>query len=145
FIVLQAQVTFGIGLLIVILQWGATLVAGYIVSLVLGAILGTIAWSPQPGTAANRADQGQVEPNMRQRAKATERKKTAEKHKQVDGEDQEESKQPKTLGKIETELQDAAKNPREYLQNAGESLKGYANSNLEELKEQLAPLTRHLP
>src|SRR5262249_16223907 len=42
FVVLQADVTFGFGLLIVVLQWGATVVAGYIVSLLFGVVLSAI-------------------------------------------------------------------------------------------------------
>lgn len=39
--VLQAQVTFRFGLLIVLLQWGATFVAGYILALLFGVALST--------------------------------------------------------------------------------------------------------
>src|SRR5207248_4268205 len=42
FIVLQADVTFGFGLLIVVLQWVATVVAGYVVSLLFGVALSAI-------------------------------------------------------------------------------------------------------
>ena len=45
-VVLEAQVNFGFGLLIVFLQWTATVVAGYIVSLLFGVALTTIGWTP---------------------------------------------------------------------------------------------------
>jgi hypothetical protein len=42
FIVLEADVSYGFGLLIVVLQWIATVVAGYIVSLLFGVVLSVI-------------------------------------------------------------------------------------------------------
>jgi hypothetical protein len=41
-VVLQAQVTFRFGLLIVLMQWGATVVAGYVVSLLFGVALNSV-------------------------------------------------------------------------------------------------------
>jgi hypothetical protein len=51
-IVFEAQVNFAIGLAVVLLQWTATIVAGYIVSLLFGVVLSSVGWPPQPQTVA---------------------------------------------------------------------------------------------
>ncbi|HZY88566.1 MAG TPA: hypothetical protein VFE78_27330 [Gemmataceae bacterium] len=45
-IVLQAEVSFRFGLLICLLQWGATAVAGYVLALLFGVGLGALGWAP---------------------------------------------------------------------------------------------------
>src|SRR5262249_32690954 len=49
-IVLQAEVSFHFGLIIFLLQWAATIVAGYIVALLLGVALTGIGWTPHQQT-----------------------------------------------------------------------------------------------
>lgn len=46
---------------------------------------------------------------------------------------------------IESQVKDAVAASSVYLQNAGKGLKTYADSHLEDLKEELEPLTRRLP
>ena len=104
-IVLQAEVTFRFGLLIAALQWGGTVVAGYVVSLLFGVALSGVGWTGQPG-AAPQPTAPQVAPQ-----------------------------QPEGAGQP---VQD-------QLRGVGENLKAYANSHLAELKEDLGPITRHLP
>jgi hypothetical protein len=49
-VVLQAEVSFHFGLIIFLLQWAATVVAGYILALLLGVALTGIGWTPQQPT-----------------------------------------------------------------------------------------------
>jgi hypothetical protein len=53
-IVLQAEITFRFGLLICLLQWGATAVAGYVLSLLFGVGLSAAGWSPQAQAQAGQ-------------------------------------------------------------------------------------------
>jgi hypothetical protein len=55
-IVLQAQVTFRFGLLIFLMQWVATGVAGYILSLLFGVGLTAIGWTPPQQTVPQAPD-----------------------------------------------------------------------------------------
>ncbi len=68
-IVFEAQINFGFGLLIVFLQWTATIVAGYIVSLLFGVALSAIGWAPQPPPTARVARRGRTRsgPRSKQR------------------------------------------------------------------------------
>src|SRR5262249_213763 len=63
-IVLQAQVTFRIGLLLFLMQWGATFVAGYVVALLFGVALTSIGWTPSQQTVAQAP--GQTSPQYPQ-------------------------------------------------------------------------------
>jgi hypothetical protein len=160
FIVLQAQVSFGWGLLIVILQWGATIVAGYVVSLSFGVVLNTIGWTSQPTSVARApaqpAKQAQAKSaRVRQKGKATAGKKTPKTEKSIEtaedtkGQSPDQSQQvheePNALEIIQNEVEGAARSPRDYLQYASENLKSYADSHLDELREEVEPVTRHLP
>src|SRR5262245_44902659 len=55
-IVLQAQVTFRMGLVVFALQWAATLVAGYLLSLVMGVGLSALGWNPEQPLVAPTPD-----------------------------------------------------------------------------------------
>jgi hypothetical protein len=160
FIVLQAQVTFGWSLLIVVLQWAAIVVAGYIVSLLFGVLLNAIGWTLQPTSVAKAptlsAKQAQTTPaRTRQKEKAAAGKKTSKTEKPIEAatdtkvqrrdQNQQVHEEPKTLEILTHEVEGAARAPREYLENAGENLKSYADSHLAELEEELEPVTRHLP
>ena len=75
-VVLQAQVTFRFGLLIFLMQWVATVVAGYIVGLVFGAALSSIGWAPSEQPMAKGPDPAQTkgapqQPLAKKGAKAT--------------------------------------------------------------------------
>lgn len=104
-IVLQAEVTFRFGLLIAALQWGATVVAGYVVSLLFGVALSGAGWQPQPEGAG----------------------------------------QPAAPQAAPQQAEGAGPTAQEQLRGVGENFKAYANSQLEELKADLGPITRHLP
>src|SRR4051812_42409875 len=68
-IVLQAEVTFRFGLLIFLLQWGAALVAGYVVGLLFGVGLNAIGWKPEQPPVAQAPDQvPQQQPDARKAA-----------------------------------------------------------------------------
>jgi hypothetical protein len=57
FVVLQADATFRFGLLIVVLQWFATVVAGYLVALLFGVALGALGATLQPELAQTAPEQ----------------------------------------------------------------------------------------
>ena len=57
-VVLQAEVHFYMGVLIFLLQWAATILAGYLVSLVLGVGLDAMGRPPAGGPVAGAPDQG---------------------------------------------------------------------------------------
>lgn len=102
-ILLEAEVTFRFGLLIVLLQWGATAVAGYLLGLIFGVALGEFGRTTQSAAGST------------------------------------------SLQVMKQEMEGAVQAPREYLQSAAKPLKAYADSHLEQLEEDLAPMTRHLP
>jgi hypothetical protein len=109
-IVLQAEVTFRFGLLICLLQWGATALAGYVLSLLFGVGLGAMGGLPQP-PAAQAPDQSA----------------------------------PGKGPAVEQGAEGAVKTSAEYFSRAAENLRAYANSHLDEVKEDLAPVTKRLP
>jgi hypothetical protein len=159
FVVLQADVSFGIGFLIVVLQWAATVVAGYIVSLLFGVLLSAIGATLQPEAArmAFESVPRQTAPEQstgRQNARAasptttTKNKATATQegtaeerrsHGTTAGE------QPGSLRQMEQNVEGAAKTSQEQFAEASEKVKGYADSYLDELREQTAPVTKYLP
>jgi hypothetical protein len=158
-IVLQAEVTFRIGLFIFVLQWAATLVTGYVVSLLFGVGLEAIGWKPEPPPVAPVPQQTQQQPQPRRSAsRRTHRvdasrsgprgKKAAEPPQspqaQAPAGDHAES-EPTSLQMLQHKVEGAIHEPREFLRDAGENLKDYADSHLEQLNEDLAPLTKHLP
>jgi hypothetical protein len=156
-IVLQAQVTFRFGLLVFLMQWGATLVAGYIIALVMGVGLGAIGWTPQPPPVAKAPEQAQGPAKSKQpaarkgrqvaaRPKKTKGKKTAEVPKAPEETaDHKADSQHASLQVIQHEVEGAVTASREFLADAGKNLKEYADSHLEEVKEDLAPVTERLP
>jgi hypothetical protein len=159
-IVLQLEVTFRWGLLIVLLQWGATAVAGYIVSLLFGVVLSGIGWTMQPDPVARVPGQAHKQPEPKQPASPkgqrvtenrdrTKEKKTAQvsrnaKTHEAPASDQVPS-EPTTLQVFQREVEGATQAPREHLQSAAESLKAYADSQIDDLKEDLEPIAKHLP
>jgi hypothetical protein len=171
FVVLQAQVTFGVGLLIVILQWGATVATGYILSLVYGVVLAGIGWTLQPTSVAKAPSHNAARAEAKHGKTVTAKKSTshAKSGKSHSGHDAKsasatqprqdaktaegkpptqadsQDSEPQTLEIIEHHIDAAAQDPREFLSHTGENLKAYANSHLEELQEELEPVTQRLP
>jgi hypothetical protein len=129
-IVLQAQVTFRIGLLIFLIQWGATFVAGYILSLLFGVALTSVGWTP-PQVATRPA--GQVPPRAAHGRPTPPRPGQAA--------PQQPAAEPSSLEVIEHKAGEVAEGAKVYLAN----LKAYADSHIEELQTSLEPVTRHLP
>jgi hypothetical protein len=154
FIVLEADVTFGFGLLIVILQWVATFVAGYIVSLLFGVALSAIGATLQPSEQMRRQAEAE-QPTARQDAKAARAKPTTRDNKSPqaikEGTAQEHRGsgttpgEPLSLQIIEQKLEGAVKTSKDQVSEASEQLKAYADPYLGELKEAMAPVTEHLP
>jgi hypothetical protein len=150
-IVLQAQVTFRFGLLIFLMQWGATFVAGYVVSLLFGVALDSIGWTPPEQTMAQAPYQAQgQDPRTKQaypksakdtRPQAKGKKATKDGKGSADGD----TAAATSLQKIDHGAEGAAQDAKGYLANMGENLKAYVDSHLNDLKESLAPLTKHLP
>jgi hypothetical protein len=159
FVVLQADVTFGFGLLIVVLQWVATVVAGYIVSLLFGVILSAIGATLQAEAARTAFESvpRQTAPEQRtarQNASAAGPNTTTKDKKATaiqQGRAQERKNGGTTAGEpgsprmIEQKAEGAGKVTRDEVAQATEKVKAYADSYLGELKEQTAPITKHLP
>jgi hypothetical protein len=155
-IILQAEVKFGVSLLIVLMQCAATFVAGKIVALLFGLALvppGAIqnqqasaqtATGPPPaeqppqarrrGARRARPARGQPAPAPPQVARAPEQPPVAPA-----------TPEPDSLQIFPQDVKEAVVTSRAYLENAGQNLKDYADSHLDELKEDLAPYTKHLP
>src|SRR5262249_31187094 len=142
-VVLQVQVVFRLGLVIVLLQWAATVVAGYILALLFGVGLDAARWTPPTATVANAPDRA----HKQKAAGKAAGKKTAAKgtkaHDATHG-DQADA-EPSSLAMIKQEAEQATQAPREYLKDAATNLKDYADSHLEEVNEELEPVTKHLP
>jgi hypothetical protein len=158
-VVLQAQVTFRIGLFLFLLQWTATAVAGYIVALLFGVTLSSIGWSPPQQTVQTQPQQPQAKDTRKQRpARRTARRtrpKPMDKGKQPTEVAKDAKEKAPTsdvtaaakekLQLIEKEAAERFKESKEYLSTVGASFKEYADSHLEEWKEMVAPYTEHLP
>jgi hypothetical protein len=152
-VVLQVEVTFRWGLVIFFLQWAATLLAGYIVSLLLGSVLSSVGWSiaqqrmaqgpaPAEGKAENRKPPPPPRGTKARRTKGGSKGKTPAESEQAPAENASESS---TLQMVQQQAESAAKESKEFLVNAGSNLKEFGDSQLEELKEITSPVTRHLP
>jgi hypothetical protein len=128
-VILQGQVTFRFGMLILLLQWVATGVAGYIVALLMGVALTSMGWDPPQQTVQQGPRRTQAN------------KRPSPKDPKAPGA----AGEPSSLNIIGHDAAQAVKESRDYLVNATANLKAYANSYLDELKEAMAPLTRHLP
>jgi hypothetical protein len=164
-IVLQAEVTFRFGLLIVLLQWTATAVAGYVLGLLFGVALSTAgatlpsqsaapaaeqaggqakAEAPAPAPKArSRARTGRSTPAPQAQGKAKSGQPAPAPQEATDAEKTEAA--PDSLQLIQREVEEAVGAPREQLAQAGQNLKAYADSNLQEMEQELAPLIKHLP
>jgi hypothetical protein len=157
-IILQGSVPFRKGLLIVLLQWAATGLAGYIVVLLMGAVLSDadkanqatpVAHTPAE-LAQGRAKHRPATPGSR---KATPRQQKTTGKATTDHPDNSKAgeaavspaAEPTSLQVAKGQLEDAAKNPREYAEIGWQNFKTYADSHLDDLKEQLAPVTERLP
>lgn len=144
-IVLQAQVTFRFGLLIFLLQWFATAVAGYILALLFGVALSGTA---QPTQVAQPPPQAQQPRRTRQPAGRQTRYAGRARMKTTTPEAAPEAKpeeEPTSLQMLQHKVDEATKEPRENLKNAAENFKEYADSQLADLEEDLAPVVNRLP
>jgi hypothetical protein len=158
-VVLQAQVTFRIGLFLFLLQWTATAVAGYIVALLFGVTLSSIGWSPPQQTVQTPPQQPQAQNTRRQRVARRTARRTRPSAMDKDKQPAEVAKDAKAqatatdttaaaaakLQLIEKDVAEKVKQSGEYLTTVGSSFKEYADSHLEEWKEMVAPYTEHLP
>jgi hypothetical protein len=168
-IVLQAEVTFRFGLLIVLMQWGATGVAAYVLGLVFGVALSSAGAMLPSQAKAPAADQARAEqPARSQQAQSKSRarrsassqqarsnakqgkaepppQEPAAKEKTEEPTDSKTEAAPDSLQLIEKEVEEATQAPREQLTEAARNFKAYADSNLQEMDKELAPLLKHLP
>jgi hypothetical protein len=157
-IVLQAQVNFHWGTLIFLMQWGATLLAGYIVALVLGVGLDAIGYKPEPPPDAKAAEQAkaqakgkQATPRKgRQVAKRPRRqtgKKTAQAAPEAKGQtpDAKAAEEKDTLKGLQHNAEQMVASSKEYFEHAWPPIKDYADSYLDDVKEATEPVTKHLP
>jgi hypothetical protein len=150
-IVLQAQVTFRFGLLIFAMQWGATILTGYILLLVLGVGLESLGWKPgpAPNEQAQAQDKGKQPPPRKgrkvgQRPKKGVGKKTTPAPPEPADSHATGSEQGSSTG-LRHDAEAAAAASKEYLEHAGKNLRAYADTYLDEVKEAAAPVTKHLP
>ncbi len=158
--VLEAEVTFGWGLGIVVIQTIATCISAYIVSLVLGSVLQSAGWTVQgePVAVAASGQQqsanpppagGKVRENRNKARALAKNSKQADKTKgQPSQEDAAKSPpegEPLSLELVQRKAEDVAQSSSEYAKTASANLKDYANSQLEQLEEDLAPVTKRLP
>ena len=156
-IVLEGEVTFRFSVLILVLQWVATVVAGYILSLLFGVALTSIGWTPQQQVVEQGPQQQQQQAKAAPRkaaspkdtrAKHSEPADTRSKHSEPAGTGKKDDKAGEGAASTLTLAQDAeaaVKESKDYLVNAGTNIKAYADAQLEELKEVAAPVTQHLP
>jgi hypothetical protein len=142
-IVFEAQVNFAFGALIVFLQWTATIVAGYIVSLLFGVALSAAGWTPQQAAATRVPERPRVE-TARRSGSAESSPNTAKDSKGPGEAGANPSEEPASLQVIEGRSEDAGA-PQEFLRRARDNLKAYADSHLAEMEKDLGPLTKHLP
>jgi len=103
----------------------------------------------QPEPVAHVSGQVHKQPEPKQPASAKGQKiaknrdKTTKAH-EAPASDQVPS-EPTTLHVFQREVESATQEPREHLQSTAESLKAYADSQIDDLKEDLEPITKHLP
>jgi hypothetical protein len=142
-IVFEAQINFAFGALIVFLQWTATIIAGYVVSLLFGVALSAVGWTPQQALVS-RVPERPRGGAVRRSKSAESSPKTAKDSKGPDQAGANPSEEPASLQVIEGRSEDAVA-PREFLEKARDRLKAYADSHLAELEKDLGPLTKHLP
>jgi hypothetical protein len=143
-IVLQADVTFRWGLIIFLLQTVATAVAGYILMLVLGVGLQAIGWTPQPVTVAQSQGPSQGPPQQQASAKSAAKGKSSK----SSGKKAAASAPPANVASLQPRDQDhqgAGEKAAATVQDVLRNVKNYADSHLEDINEELAPVTRHLP
>jgi hypothetical protein len=157
-IILQASVTFRVGLVIVLLQWGATAVAGYIMTLLMGVALSEADKAQQATPVSHppaEVAQGKQKhkPATSGRHKAATRQLKGEGKAKTDQADKSKtdeeaaspSAEPTSLQVAKGRLEDATKSSREYAETAWKNLRTYADSHLDDLKEELGPVTERLP
>jgi hypothetical protein len=157
-IILQGSVTFRLGLLIVLLQWAATGVAGYIVILLFGVAMSEADKAKQATPVAHAPTelaQGKQKhkPATPGKHKVAARQKKTEDKATTDHPDNSKAgeadaspaAEPTSLQVAKGQLEDAAKSSREYAETAWTNLRTYADSHLDDLKEQMEPVTERLP
>jgi hypothetical protein len=155
-VVMQAEVTFRWGLLIFVVQFGATAAAAYVLSLVFGFALDAIGWTPQPVTVppSSAHAQGQTSPKdgggkFAKTKDKTSGKKTSGKSSAVaSAKGPSGNKGPAGPSSLQAPEPNAAgqqEKPMASVKEAAQNLKNYADSLLEEVKEELEPVTKHLP
>ncbi len=157
-IILQGSVKFRLGLLIVLLQWAATGVAGYIVILLFGVAMSEADKAQQASPVAH-ASAEIAQGKQKHKSATPSRNKVAARQKKTEGKAKtdhaDDSKageaeaspaaEPTSLQVAKGQLEDAAKSSREYAETAWSNLRTYADSYLDDLKEQMEPVTERLP
>jgi hypothetical protein len=159
-IVLQASITFRWGLAIFLLEVGATAVAGYLLSLVFGIALNAIGWTPPAVEVAPSSGQVQGQTGSKD-THAGAGTKTAKYQGKTAGQKTPggvpsaapqkgpDAKQPfASPNSLHETGQDGAGTTEQVtasVQDVLHNLKNYANSHLDDVKEEMAPVTRHLP
>jgi hypothetical protein len=149
-LVLEGDVTFGWGFLIVFIQTLATVVSSYILSLVLGSVLQsaglTLEGPPVAVTPPGQQAAAQARPaggRMRQlRGQKRNVARGSGQGVEAAGQTPEEQN---SLHLLEKKVESATGISTEYAKNAAGNLKDYADSQLEQLEEDLAPVTKRLP
>jgi hypothetical protein len=160
-VVLEGQANFHWSLLIVALQWVATAIAGYVLSLLFGVALTSIGWTPEQQVVEQGPQQQQAQAQSRKTASPRDTKATSSKVAKAASPKDTTSKRyeptasgkkdEKTVGGTGSSLtfaQEAdgdVKEAKDYLAHAGTNIKAYADAQLEDLKEVAAPVTKHLP
>ncbi len=152
-LVLEAEVTFAWAFFIFMLQTVATYISAYILSLVLGSVLKSSGWTVEgePNSVPAAAQQQAAKPpDTGGRTKAGRQKtKAVAKGKQGKEQPQEaaasEEKEQFSLELVKKKAEDAAESGGEYAKTATANIKEYADSILDQLDEDLGPVTRHLP
>ncbi len=139
-VVLQAQVKFRFGLMLFVMQWAATWVAGYVLALLFGVALDSVGWKPPQQIMAQAP--GQVQPQIPGKRQAAGKQAQAARQKGKGKKPGDTAAPPQSA---EQGVQQAPPGEGNYLADAGRNLKAYADAHLKDLKEALAPLTSHLP
>jgi hypothetical protein len=155
--VLEAEVTFHWAFFIFMLQTVATYISAYILSLVFGSVLQSAGWTIQgePVTAAAANQQQAANPataagrSRESRTKARSVAKGSKQNKDQSAQETAATGAPQneqfSLELLKKKAEGAAESSGEYAKTATSNIKEYADSILDQLDEDLAPVTNHLP
>ena len=153
-LVLEAEVTFAWAFFIFMLQTVATYISAYILSLVLGSVLKSSGWTieGEPNAIAATAQQEAAKPPAaggRTKAGRQKTKAVAKGTKQGKEQPPQEAAAGEEKGQFSLELvkkkaEDAAESSGEYAKRRRQH-EDYADSILDQLDDDLGPVTRHLP